>query len=452
MKYLSRVVWSEGMHLGPQHFQTQSRYFEDSLWFLSSGLRRNPWGLLNLALDVEAVRNGNAVLLHASGIFPDGLVFDIPDSDPAPSPVRLTDLFTPTDSEIVLALAIARRSPQALSCDLEAGSAGSARYRSVERTVTDDIGGQDEYVVALGTKNLVLCSEAQLPANSISFPLARIARDGKGGFMVDATFIPPALRISTSEHLLQMLKRLTELLEERMTTVTRGKRREGSFEVGTSALDVANYWFLHALCSAIPALRQHLSYKHSHPEELYVDLVRLAGALCTFSLESDPRDIPAYAHLELSRVFRMLDEHIRRHLEIVVPSNAVTLDFRRSEPYVSVADVTDERCLRRSRWIFGIRSSMAESELLRLTPLLVKICSGEGTPKLVQRALPGLELIHLPVPPSALPAEADMHYFSVGTAGACWQHILQTRQVGVYVPGDIQDAVFDLTVLLETNA
>ena len=33
MKFLSRVVWSEGMHLGPHHFQTQSRYFEDRSGF-----------------------------------------------------------------------------------------------------------------------------------------------------------------------------------------------------------------------------------------------------------------------------------------------------------------------------------------------------------------------------------------------------------------------------------
>ena len=76
MKFLSRVVWSEGMHLGPHHFQTQSRYFEDSLWFLSAHLRRNPWGLLALALDAEAIRNGTAVLRYASGIFPDGLAHD----------------------------------------------------------------------------------------------------------------------------------------------------------------------------------------------------------------------------------------------------------------------------------------------------------------------------------------------------------------------------------------
>lgn len=450
MKFLSRVVWSEGMHLGPHHFQTQSRYFEDSLWFLSAHLRRNPWGLISIALDTEAVRNGTVVLRYASGIFPDGLIFDIPDSDPAPPAVSLRDLFSPTESEIILYLAVPKRSSGGLDTDFSGNKA--TRYHPVERSLADETISRDEYTVAFGNKNLALVSQAQLAADTISFPLALIHRDGKGGFAVQPDFIPPCLRISANESLLLLLKRLIESLQERITTVTRGKRREGQFEVGTSALDVANYWFLHALCSALPSLQQHLDAKNSHPEELYLDLARLAGALCTFSTESTPDEIPAYSHLNLSSVFYALDQHIRRHLEIVVPSNTLTLNFQKAGAYIFVASVDDDRAFRRARWVFGIRSSLAESDLLRLTPQLIKVCSAEGVPKLVQRALPGLELIHLQVPPTAISAEADMHYFSVNANGACWQHILQTKQIGVYVPGDIRDAIFDVTVILEANA
>jgi type VI secretion system protein ImpJ len=45
-----------------------------------------------------------------------------------------------------------------------------------------------------------------------------------------------------------------------------------------------------------------------------------------------------------------------------------------------------------------------------------------------------------------------MHYFSISLSGACWQHILQTRKVGVYVPGDLGDATFELTIITETSA
>jgi type VI secretion system protein ImpJ len=451
MKFLSRVVWSEGMLLGPHHFQTQSRYFEDTLWFLSANSRLNPWGLLHYSLDREALRNGQAILSFASGILPDGLIFDLPDCDPVPAPAALNSLFAPTDSEITLHLAIPARHDKDPDCDLTGGTA--VRYGAVHRILRDDTLGQDEHDVSFARKNLSLVSKAQLAPGMVSFALARVLRDGKGGFVCDPDFIPPCLRIGASERLTMLLHRLIEAIDEKIATVRRDRRSSGRMELGTSALDVANYWFLHCLCSTAPALRHHLSTKFSHPEDVYRDLARLAGALSTFSLESSLDDIPKYAHEDLTSIFRDLDSLIRRYLEIVVPSNSVKLDFHKSERmYIHTAAVNDERCLRRARWILGIRSPMGESTLLRLVPRLVKVCSAEGASKLVERALPGLELMHLPVPPSALAAQADMHYFSISLAGPCWEHILKTRRVGVYVPGEIGDATFDVTIITETTA
>jgi type VI secretion system protein ImpJ len=437
------------MHLGPHHFQTQSRYFEDTLWFLNSNLRQEPWGFLHFSIDTEALRNGLAILNFASGILPDGLIFDLPDCDSVPDPAQLSGLFASTDSEIILHLAIPPRLDQGLDCDL--GGGPSARYGAVQRTLRDDSVGQGENSVSFARKNLALLSQAQLTDHTVSFPIARVFRDGTGGFACDPDFIPPCLRISACESLVLLLHRLVQAIDEKIASTRNMRLGSGRFELGTSALDVANYWFLHALCSTLPALRHHLQDRRSHPEEVYRDLVRLAGALSTFALESARDEIPQYRHRDLTSTFRELDSLIRRYLEIVAPSNSVTLQFSKADNYIYAAEVKDERCLRRARWIFGIRSSLTDSLILRQTPKLIKVCSAEGVAKLVQRALPGLELMHLPVPPAALHAQADMHYFSISLSGACWQHILQTKQVGVYLPGDLGDASFELTIITETS-
>ena len=381
---------------------------------------------------------------------PDGLIFDLPDCDAAPEPAHLAKLFSATDSEIVLHLAISSRQDQGLDCDPSGGS--QARYGATQRELRDDTQGLGEYQVSFARKNLMLLSEAQLSEKMVSFPLASIVRDGKGGFAVNPEFIPPCLRIGACEKLVLILHGLLQTIDERIASTRSVRLSSGRLELGTSALDVANYWFLHALCSALPALRHHLQDRRSHPERVYSDLVRLAGALSTFSLEAVREEIPPYRHRSLTSTFKDLDALIRRYLEVVVPSNSVTLQFRQSQPYIHVAEVKDERCLRRARWIFGIRAEQSESLLLRQTPRLVKICSAEGVAKLVQRALPGMELMHLSVPPAALHAQADMHYFSVSLDGPCWQHVLQTRKVGVYVPGELGKSNFDLTVILESSA
>lgn len=438
------------MYLGPHHFQTQSRYFEDSIAFLAASLWHEPWGLLHAELDQKAIRNGSAVLLHASGIFPDGLTFEIPNSDPAPPARNLLDVFPSTDAVLPIYLAVPARRDNGFDSDLNSVSA-EARFLKMQRTLRDETNGMDEREVELGQKNIRIVTEAELTPGMLSIPLAQVLRDGRGHLVYDEEFIPACLRLNASEPLMLMAKRLLETIGEKSATIARGARRHGRFEAGTAALDVANYWFLHALHSAIPPL-QHLSAtQHAHPEDFFTELSRLAGALCTFALESDPRQLPSYDHRNPGPCFRALDAHIRKHLEIVVPSNTVTLDFKPVEPYMFAADVLDERCLRRSRWVLGVRSSLGESDLLKLVPRLIKVCSSRFIPELVKRALPGLTLTHLPVPASALRAEADMQYFAIDTTGPCWEHILQTKQVGVYIPGEISQPEFDLTVIVEAS-
>lgn len=448
MKFLSRVVWSEGMYLGPHHFQTQSRYFEDSTSFLMSSLWHNPWGLLHFELDQKAISNGNAVVLHASGVFPDGLTFELPNSDPPPPARNLLEVFPSTDAVLPLYLAVPARKDNGFDCDLD-GPGNGARYGKMQQLLRDETNGIDEREIDLGRKNIRILTEVELAGDMQSIPLARVMRDGRGHLIYDEEFIPACLHASASEQLMLLFKRLVETIGEKSATIARNARRHGRFEAGTSALDVANYWFLHALHTAIPSLH-HLSVtKHAHPEELFIELSRLAGALCTFAIDSDPRTLPSYDHRNPGPAFRLLDAHIKKHLEIVVPSNTVTFNFHPSEPYIYEADVVDERCLRRARWVMGIRSSLGESALLNLVPRLVKICSAKFVPELVKRALPGMTLTHLQVPPAAIRAEADMQYFAIETTGPCWEHILQTRKVGVYIPGDIAHPEFELTVIVE---
>lgn len=435
--------------MSPHHFQTQSRYFEDSMAFLAASLWREPWGLLHLDLDTKALRNGTGAVLNASGIFPDGLPFEMPNSDPPPPARNLLEVFPSTDAELPIFLAVPARRDNGFDCDLSASANGS-RLLPMQRVLRDETNGIDEREVDLGRKNIRLVTEAELTPDLLSIPIARVLRDGRGHLVCDDDFVPPCLTLSASEPLMLLVRRLLDAIGEKSATVARSARRHGRFEAGTGALDVANYWFLHALHSTIPPLQHLIATRHAHPETVFVELSRLAGALCTFSVDSDPRQLPAYDHRNPGPAFHALDAHIRRHLEIVVPSNTVTLDFKQVEPYIHAADVVDERCLRRARWILGMRSALGESELLRLTPALVKVCSSKFVPELVKRALPGMKLTHLPVPPTAIRAEADMQYFSIEITGPCWEHILQTRNVGIYIPGEITRPEFELTIIVET--
>ena len=147
--------------------------------------------------------------------------------------------------------------------------------------------------------------------------------------------------------------------------------------------------------------------KNSHPEELYSELARLGGALCTFGLESHPAQLPLYDHGHPTECFATLDHHVRTHLELVVPSNCVRIPLEAGARHFWSGAVADQRTLVHSQWILGVRCGIGESEIISGVPRLVKVCSQEFVPKLVARALPGMALRHLSVPPPAVNARVD---------------------------------------------
>ncbi|HEV3197762.1 MAG TPA: type VI secretion system baseplate subunit TssK [Bryobacteraceae bacterium] len=451
MRLLSRVVWSEGMYLGPHHFQAQSRYFEDSIQFATASLWFASFGLVGVEVDAEALHNGTVSLVHARGILPDGLPFNMPESDALPEPRAIADLFPPTRDFITVMLAIPPRKPNGYNCSLSEDGA-AARYQAESRVLSDENSGADERPVRLGRKNLRILIDTEPAQEFMTLPVARVVRDGSGHYAYDARFMPPLLEISASKSLMSMVKRLIEILDEKAATISRGSSRGAQIGTEFSTREIANFWLLHAVNSALPPLRHQLIAKHGHPEELFVEMSRLAGALCTFALDSHPRTLPLYDHLRLSECFDELERHIRLHLETIVPTNCLSIPLNPAGDYYWEGEVTDQRCMGRSRWVFAIHSNMGEAELMARTPQLIKICTPPFVRELVKRALPGMALTHLPIPPPAISTRVETQYFGISRSGPCWDHMVKARQVGVYIPGEFPNPEVEILVVLDNQS
>jgi len=449
MSMLNKPVWSEGMYLGPHQFQAQNRYCEDILHFVTESLWRYPWGFAGLQFDPEALRNGTLALTHARGLFPDGLAFDLPVSDPAPHPLDFSAHLSPVADHLTLHLAVPRLTRNGANTQTE-GPGGATRYLSAEQKLADQNTGLDEKPIQVGRKNLRLLAEGDVSEELVSLPVVRVVRDGSGHHEADATFVPPCLRLAASPVLTHMLQRLVQIIEEKSAVLQEEQQeRHGVFQAGMSGGHIAQFWFLHALNTSVGMLRHFLLSQHAHPEEVYREMARLGGALCTFGLEAHPRSLPAYDHTEPGGCFAALDEQIRRHLEIVTPSGAIRIPLRMADKGLYLGDVSDERCLASSRWILEIHSPLGEAELIARVPQLTKMCSGRFVVELIRRALPGMALRHLPVPPAQIAARVESQYFSVERSGPCWEHIGQTREVGIYVPAEIPVSHLSLIVLLD---
>jgi type VI secretion system protein ImpJ len=437
------------MYLGPHHFQAQNHYFEDALNFLTGSLWRDACGFAGLQFDHDALRNGTLVLTHARGLFADGLGFDLPASDAAPEARSFAGLFSPVADHLTVYLAVPRLKEDGPNTNLN-GSSGVTRYVASERKLPDQNTGLDEKTIQVCSKNLRLLCEAELSERFEALPIVRVLRDGRGNFAADPSFIPPSLALNASPSLEEMLRRQIEILEEKSAALQQvQQQRSGAFQAGMSARQVAQYWFLHTLNSSIPTLRHFVLSRHAHPQEVFREMARLGGALCTFGLEVDPRSLPHYDHFNLGACFATMDEHIRRHLEIVMPSKAIRIPLHSVQSFLYRGEISDERCLGPSRWILEVSSRIGEADLITNATRLAKVCSARFVLELIKRAVPGLILRHLHVAPPQISSRVEAQYFSIQREGPCWEHIVKTREVGIYIPAEIPSPQLSLFVLLD---
>jgi len=447
-----RVVWEDGMHLTPQHFQAQRRYHDEQTARTITVLSPFAHGLSSLAVDEEALRNGTFALVQARGVLPDGTVFHCPDADDAPDPVAVADRFSPTRDTHVVYLALAPWRPDAANVPQDAFGAPT-RFRVREEVLTDESTGRDPVAVRFAARDLRLLFDDELTDDLVALPLARLRRDGRGQFQLDRDFVPPVLQIGASERLLELTRQIVSLLEAKAGALVATLSQAPSGATGGAAAYVGNElatrWLLHAVRSADAPLRHLLLTRRAHPERLYAELARLAGALCTFSMTSHPRDVPRYDHDAPTDTFDALERMLRASLDVVISSRALILPLQRVSDVLHTGVLTDPRVFEPgARWFLAVRADVGAADLVDRVPRLTKTCAAKFVLELVRRAFNGLATEHLPMPPAGLAPKPDLTYFELTLAGPCALSLQESREVGVYVPEALPGAYVELAILL----
>jgi type VI secretion system protein ImpJ len=446
MRQLRPVIWTKGTFLTPQHLQTQDRFIESTFQFRLEALNFRPWGFADLRIRHEALAEGNFAVSRALGIFPDGLPFEIPGSDSAPAPKPLAQFFDADQQSIDVYLAIPSEREKGLNISVTKQNVDT-RYSSEVVDVRDENTGASEKPIQFARKNFRFLLEGESREGSVTLRIARVRRTA-GAFELDAAFIPPLLNIAASDYLVSILRRLVEILAAK-SSILAGKRRQKSQNLAdfTSA-DIANFWLLYTVISHFPVLRHIYETRKGHPEAAFRTLTSLAGALTTFSMKIQPRDLPTYDHDELSRCFTELDEKLRELLETVVPSNYVSLPLKLVQPSIYATTIDDDKYLVNTKMYLAVTADMAEADLIKRAPQLIKVCSASQVEHLVRAALPGIQMTHLPKPPGAIPVKLAFQYFSLNQAGPAWEAIGKSRNLGAYVPGDIPKPQLELIIVL----
>src|SRR5262245_23106426 len=211
MKLFQPVVWSKGTFLTPQHLQAQDRFIENQLHFQNEALNFRPWGFSRLAIDQSALATGDFCLVAASGIFPDGLPFDIPESDAPVEPTPLAPHFENNESARDVYLAIPHYVDGGLNVT-PPNHPTATRYSSQVAMVRDENDGIAEKPIQIARKRFRLLLEGDSREGSSAMRVARVTRSAAGTFQLDPAFVPSLINLHGSEYLRSIARRLLEIL------------------------------------------------------------------------------------------------------------------------------------------------------------------------------------------------------------------------------------------------
>ncbi|SPE38466.1 conserved hypothetical protein [Candidatus Sulfopaludibacter sp. SbA3] len=447
MKRLQPVIWTKGTFLSPQHLQIQDRFLENLLQFHLESLSFRPWGFASLSISQEALSAGSFGISAATGILPDGLLFEIPGSDAAPAPKQLADCFEPDQTTLDLHLAVPQYRERGLNVATSPRE-GGARYRAEVELFRDENTGLSEKPVQVARKNLRLLAEGEALDGYSTLRLARVRRTEAGTFQLDPRFVPTLLNFNASDYLVSIARRLVEILTARSSSIAGMRRQKNQSLADFTAADIANFWLLYTINTAFPVFRHLFETRGGHPEALYSAMLSLAGALTTFSPTIHPRDLPAYDHEALGTCFTELDEKLRLLLETVVPSNFVSLPLKLVQPSIYAASIDNDKYLVNTKMYLAVNAEASQAEIVGKTPPLVKVCSANHIEHLVRNALPGVPLTYVPAPPSAIPMKLNFQYFSLSQSGVAWEAVQRARNLAAYVPGDLPNPQLELIILL----
>jgi type VI secretion system protein ImpJ len=449
-----KVVWTKGMFLMPQHFQAQDEYFEQALHFRSSVSNFANWGVSGLGVDEASLVNGLFTLRHCEGILPDGLVFEIPASDELPLGRQVEEFFSPTEEALDVYLAIPEMRSAAKNYSApgksSAGTNGysSTRYVADTRMATDATIGADEKAIQIGKKSFRLMFGGESLDGFTAVRIAQVTRNAAGAYVLSPKFIPPLLDIVASDYLMMLARRQVEVLVAKSSSLGLPRRQKGRDVADFTTAEVADFWLLHTVNSYLPELKHIWKVRRGHPDVLYRAMLRLAGALSTFALNADVRDLPDYDHDNLGGCFTALDDKVRDLLETVIKTKCIAIPLQLTDRLVWSGRVADERHLKDSQFILSVSTRIPVDELITKLPRLAKVSSPDDVNRLVRNSLPGVVLRHLPSPPSAVPLKLDNQYFSLVQSGALWEGIAQSRVLSIFVPGEIADPKMELLIVL----
>lgn len=422
-----RVLWTEGLLLGPTHLQQLDRYHEGLLAARLAALDPIDWGIVKLDIDRRSLASGTFRLERFMGVLPSGSFLDFDQADPEAPPSRPVEGLLPERPAVEVWMGV----PREREGILQVGE--RARYSPTIRRLADVFTAEAEPSdVEVGLPNVRFLFGHENRDDWDCLQIGEVRRDSQGAYILDETYIPPALQISGSDVLCSYLDKLLHRMETRRRGLLASRRERDAHTVEADATDVTRFVLLHTLSQALPTLHQMSKSREVSPRQLHYRLLDLLGGLSSFSVDASIEATP-FDHTDLRATFATLFARLDRLLSEAQRESCfvVKLDARQDGMHLLELEDKVARC---DRFLLSVATDVQAKDTGNLVPTIAKVASWAQISGVLGAAIPGAKLTIEHRPPPEVPVRANEIYFTIDQGGEYWTSVLQQRNLAVFLP------------------
>ncbi|MBU2546857.1 MAG: type VI secretion system baseplate subunit TssK [Proteobacteria bacterium] len=464
MDFTRPIYWHEGMLLRPQHFQQQDRYHETLVHHLLTRVNPFYWGVVDLGVNPDALHNMVFEVNRCTLLLGNGLMLRYPGNADVERR-SFEQALPPAGKPLSVYLGVMELKPGENNAVGPYDEEGAARHRryvvKAEGSPTYDLFAADSsgpieflhYDV-----RLFFGGEKDIASDYHLIKIAEVQRTDQG-FSLSRAYIPPAAVMSGDPVLFGLLKKVRDRMTAKGRELQEFKRDRGMMTREIGPRDTLYLLYSLSLNRYIPLLHQMTAPGTGvHPLDAYRLLRAIVGELSSFSSDvsflgartgRDDSGLKDYDHEDLWNCFQPAADLIEALLEGLVAQGGYSVKLAWDGEFYS-ADL-DERVLTgNNRYHLIITTTLPLNQLLAMMKDTAKICSREGIPTLITRALYGVPAEYLPAPPPRLPHRAQAHYFLLDHASHVWSRIEKDHNISIsFENKKIEDISIEFAVLSE---
>ncbi len=454
------LFWHQGLFLQPQHFQVLERSFTSLLAPYHDFIMPHFWGVGEMEIEKTALGTRSFSLLKGDFLFSDGTHAVLPGN--AVIEARSFDEgWVEGGKPFTVYVGLKKWNPSGENVTVlervENLSAVTTRFISLagaEEIRDLHSGGPTGQIKRLYQVLRIFWETEKEHLGDFTFiPVGQLERVGEE-VRLSEQFIAPSLLLSASDTLTKIVKEIRDQIAARGRQLEEMKSRRGIQTAEFGSRDMVYLLALRSINRYVPLLYHFTEVQRVHPWSVYGLLRQLIGELSSFSekvdvlgrMDSENLLLPNYDHERMRECFFSAQVLVSKLLDEITagPEYIIRLIF--DGTYYG-AELKPAVFGGRNRFYLVFRTEADPKVVLQSISTYAKLSSREHLPILIARALPGIGLEHLPVPPQELPRRAHTVYCAVDHHNDQWAQVQKSHNIALYWDNAPDDLEVELMVV-----